>query len=995
MPLWIWNGKVTRERIDEMLQSLHGAGMGGVFVHPRPGLLTEYLSEEWFALWNYAADACEKLGMECHVYDENTFPSGFAGGHVPANNPLTQLKGWVAERYDSGNIPWKESYVAAFRWSEQASIWDRLENGMPLGLATPAAPLITISWRDAELKTWHGGFAYVDLSRPETTQEFIRQTHDRYEASMGQRFGKSLKYFFTDEPSIQAKHWLTVSWYFLEEFRREHGYDLTERVGDFLQETATSAKTRFDYFYTLDRLFVANFCGQIYDWCESRGVAFTGHFDEHNWPDPCSAPDVMHAQAWMQAPGIDLLGFQFKADAGADNSLYLLTVKELSSVGAQKGRKNLLCEAYGGGGYDMGPDRFRSLSVFLLANGVDLIVPHLSHQTLQGSRKYDWAQSISPHSSWYECYRAVSDPDARVVEILRASRPANRVLLLHPTLSAWLHFTPSSFCTVSGRADVKDKLHALRDSQAKWVAMLASYGVDFDLGDEKILAECARTDSGKLAVGESRYDCVIVPDNMEVMLSSTVSLLQSFLDAGGSVVSVGQRPSLVDAISSDAVHRLSEHEGWINTSSRQALLSTVLDTVRPRLSRADGKPFPSDCYFSVRVLEDGSLIYLLANAGAETRTFDVLCPADGLVSLSPEDASVQALGSRGAAVSLSLPPRQMSLWMGGVSDQAKPVVAKQLMRQPVSVALESVEPLQDNVLVIESCDYRARGGDWVCDASTPVADREIWRAHGFAQSPWVWAIQYKRTLLDHQFPSDSGCALRYHFRVAEELSDASLNSLCLAIEQPWLYRALFNGQPCTIAEGERWLDESVRRVSLGGLVQRGVNTLELVAAPFPVECEVAPIYITGNFAVESSSEGWTISPPRPVYGLGAWEGIGRRFDQGKMRYSFLIQLQGGAQEIEVHLEGAKGSAAKFFLDGQNQYTATNPALPVRLHGSFAAGEHRLQVELFGSPKNLFGPYFNNGLPIPWNWENRPARPTCADFLCVETGLMSLPTVTVC
>ncbi len=64
------------------LNEFKAHGFGGAFVHPRPGLITEYLSEEWFARWRFALDTAKELGLKLYIYDENSYPSGFAGGHV-------------------------------------------------------------------------------------------------------------------------------------------------------------------------------------------------------------------------------------------------------------------------------------------------------------------------------------------------------------------------------------------------------------------------------------------------------------------------------------------------------------------------------------------------------------------------------------------------------------------------------------------------------------------------------------------------------------------------------------------------------------------------------------------------------------------------------------------------------------------------------------------------------------------------------------------------
>ena len=92
-PLGVWNTRVTRADIDRMLGDFKAQGFGGAFVHPRPGLVTEYLSDEWFDLYKYSVEKGKELGLDIWIYDENSYPSGFAGGHVPAQMP---------ESYDQG-----------------------------------------------------------------------------------------------------------------------------------------------------------------------------------------------------------------------------------------------------------------------------------------------------------------------------------------------------------------------------------------------------------------------------------------------------------------------------------------------------------------------------------------------------------------------------------------------------------------------------------------------------------------------------------------------------------------------------------------------------------------------------------------------------------------------------------------------------------------------------------------------------------------------------
>ena len=69
-PLWTWNARVTHDDIDRMLADFKDQGFGGAFIHPRPGIETEYLSEEWFELWRYSVEKGKELGLDIWIYDE-------------------------------------------------------------------------------------------------------------------------------------------------------------------------------------------------------------------------------------------------------------------------------------------------------------------------------------------------------------------------------------------------------------------------------------------------------------------------------------------------------------------------------------------------------------------------------------------------------------------------------------------------------------------------------------------------------------------------------------------------------------------------------------------------------------------------------------------------------------------------------------------------------------------------------------------------------------
>jgi hypothetical protein len=92
-PLWVWNDMLSDDQIRKTLGDLAAQNVRQAFVHPRPGLMTPYLSDEWFRLWEVALEEAERLDMNLWIYDENSYPSGFAGGWVPELMPEARGRG--------------------------------------------------------------------------------------------------------------------------------------------------------------------------------------------------------------------------------------------------------------------------------------------------------------------------------------------------------------------------------------------------------------------------------------------------------------------------------------------------------------------------------------------------------------------------------------------------------------------------------------------------------------------------------------------------------------------------------------------------------------------------------------------------------------------------------------------------------------------------------------------------------------------------------------
>jgi len=87
VPFWFWNDGLAEEHILFQMKEMKEKGIDEAIIHSRKGRTVEYLSEEWFARVGFSLKQAEKLGMRIWIYDEDNWPSGYAGEKVLNDNP--------------------------------------------------------------------------------------------------------------------------------------------------------------------------------------------------------------------------------------------------------------------------------------------------------------------------------------------------------------------------------------------------------------------------------------------------------------------------------------------------------------------------------------------------------------------------------------------------------------------------------------------------------------------------------------------------------------------------------------------------------------------------------------------------------------------------------------------------------------------------------------------------------------------------------------------
>ena len=81
-PFWFWNGEMDHAQMRHQIQLMFDQGIKAFVIHARVGLLVPYLSEAWFDCCQVAFKTAADLGMKVWLYDEDNWPSGYAGGRV-------------------------------------------------------------------------------------------------------------------------------------------------------------------------------------------------------------------------------------------------------------------------------------------------------------------------------------------------------------------------------------------------------------------------------------------------------------------------------------------------------------------------------------------------------------------------------------------------------------------------------------------------------------------------------------------------------------------------------------------------------------------------------------------------------------------------------------------------------------------------------------------------------------------------------------------------
>ena len=507
-PFWSWNDKLFKEELERQIDEMSEKGWGGYFMHSRVGLITGYLSEDWFELTNACAEKAGETGTFAWLYDEDKWPSGYGGGRVSENpdyrsRALVLLeKGQEAENdevfltFSMGDI----DYVVAGRVSSMGDMG-------------------------------FNGTSYVDLMNPEAVKSFISCTHEEYKKHCGQYFGKQIPGIFTDEPCFLMNGTYKVpvmpwSDYLPDFFEKRKGYSVFEHLKELFFDIDDYKKIRYDFFDSASALFLESYTKQYYNWCQENDLIMTGHFmaeDTLTYQTQWIGNAMPHYE-FMHWPGIDKLERHTKQT---------ITVKQVSSVSEQLGKERVLCEVFGCIGEQSSFRERKWLADWEAVLGVSFVNSHLSFYSMRGERKRDHPANLFYQQPWWSEEKGLSDYIGRLCEVAAYGKRETEILVIHTVGSAWSEYSP-----------ITKKDSAYDEPFSKLTNMLIEENLDFHYGDETIMKNHARIENGNIKVGEYEYTAVLVPPSL-TLTKSTVKLLSEFK---GELIFVHPFPTRVEGV---------------------------------------------------------------------------------------------------------------------------------------------------------------------------------------------------------------------------------------------------------------------------------------------------------------------------------------------------------------------------------------------------------------------------------------------------------------
>ncbi|MBP3389336.1 MAG: hypothetical protein J6K98_05610 [Clostridia bacterium] len=919
LTFWSVNADMQEDEVRAQIRDFADKGIGGFFIHSRAGRTIDYLGPEWEALCRISLEEARACGLQAWLYDEDGWPSGFAGGLVMKGHPEYCIKRMRFGR----DLPEGTTVLAAYR--QQNTVCVRCEN-------VEDADWVCYYYTDPH---------YADLMEPKAMDAFIRSTHEWYKERFGEYFGNTIPGIFTDEPQLNGSGY-TWNDALIARYKEAEDRDLLDDLWMlYLGNSETEKAFHRVYMRIMNAQFHESFVVKIADWCEANHLLFTGHFASEDGLviQPHAAGDVMFHYRVMQVPAIDHLGRRITSP---------VLCRQIGSIGNQFDKEYLLSETFGCSGWNTPAKEYLWIWQYQAAHGINIPCLHLSTYSMRGVRKRDYPLFFSYQNNWWEGMA----PFNRAMEAISSFIPRrdvqNRVLVISPLDGVVAGQSEVRAAYLSGQYRVL--LENLLDNQ-----------VDFDLGSPWVIESDGRVDGTELCIGNGRYSLVILAQT-DHMTPAVEALLGQYRKNGGRLILVNEYENRL----ADDAHPVSFMAATIPNRRRMfAKYFRSIGFKRPvEILRADGTTAES-----LVVRYDRSASRVMIWNGDENDRRELYVVTQGRNRLAMWDFNTESFveltenryADGKTYTTLRLEPYATPLLT--VTATAEPVSGSEEPYRCEALTEWKAERLDPNLLTLDIGKFRLDGDPWRSEVPVIRTHREV----------------YERAA---QNGGHCDAWYAFEFEVADNFAAWDTVTLCvedsadeiLLNGQP----VPTNDSEWYVDKSIReysvgaLLKTGVNEVQIGYHIRatdgftHTDDIFETERNRFFFEKEPESVYVRGDFDVLAPGS-WettlryhtvqagrfTLAPatpktPRDLTPQNAW------FYRGRVSYTTVLKA---AQEKTVlRFEDIQAPYAELEVNGSVVGRLISPPFTMDLTPYLTQAENEVRVVLYSSNRNMLGPH---------------------------------------
>jgi len=621
-PFWFLNGDLDENVLAFQIKEMKDKGVDECILHARKGLSVPYLSEEWFAKIAFILRVCKENDMLVWIYDEDNWPSGYAGGRVVASDPSFRATCLSVEKIypvlgEYINVPEKpgtelECVIAVHSDSYFLDITD-YENKRckPWRSETLCWEVFVFRRESCVHKPAYSPLPYVDLLNPRATEKFVETTHAEYKKRFPEYWGKTIRGFFTDEPGFyqnyleQCGNLNTVIWTsdFAERFMAKYGYDIRPHLCCLWQDMgAVSVKTRCDYYQAVADFYEESYFEVISDFLHADGLQLIGHLHREDEVESLvqTESDFFQAIGALDYSGIDCIC----------RTMPRITERLAASAAHTRRKEICFSETFGGFGWSLSLQEMKARTDLQYVQGVNMLVPHAFFYSTDGVRREESPPSLFVQNGYWKYFGKYSEYVKRLSYLGRTGKAFVDTVIYYPTKTSWAKFRPLY------RYDLHDldrQLLSLTDS-------FNENRINFDFYDDYAFVNVdEQTKSG--------INVIILP-TASVVPEKTLEIIRRMQKRGAFVISCGDfSPVNENGVAGkkygETVAEITESENYavVGCFRTEDALPIVIDKTRKFVTGGDAH----GVYLSPRTSENERTL-LLVNVTDEYKRFTV---ADG------------------------------------------------------------------------------------------------------------------------------------------------------------------------------------------------------------------------------------------------------------------------------------------------------------------------------------------------------------------------------